>query len=54
MKLPRHKEQASSIRRIEGRVRGVEKMIEEGKCCIDILNQTKAAKNSTTIVERKI
>ena len=54
MSHPCHKDQLSSIRRIEGQVRGIEKMIEKGDYCIDILNQTKAAKNSITTVEGKI
>ena len=54
MKHSCHKDQLSSIRRIEGQVRGVEKMIEEGKYCVDILNQIKAVKNSITSVEGKI
>ena len=49
-----HKDQLSSIRRIEGQVRGIEKMIEKGDYCIDILNQIKAVKNSITTVEGKI
>ncbi|MFY9773595.1 MAG: metal-sensitive transcriptional regulator, partial [Trebonia sp.] len=31
------------LRRIEGQVRGLEKMIEEDKYCIDILTQVAAA-----------
>lgn len=54
MKHPCHKQQIANIRRIEGQVRGVEKMITEGKYCIDILNQIKAVKNSLTTVEGKI
>ena len=54
MSHPCHKDQLSSIRRIEGQVRGIEKMIEKGDYCIDILNQIKAAKNSITTVEGKI
>jgi DNA-binding FrmR family transcriptional regulator len=54
MSHPCHKDQLSSIRRIEGQVRGVEKMIEKGDYCIDILNQIKAVKNSITSVEGKI
>ena len=34
-----HKEQLVSLRRIEGQVRGVQKMIEEERYCIDILTQ---------------
>lgn len=54
MSHPCHKDQLSSIRRIEGQVRGVEKMIEKGDYCIDILNQIKAIKNSIITVEGKI
>ena len=54
MKYPCHKDQISSIRRIEGQIRGIEKMIENGEYCIDILNQLKAAKNSIASVEGKI
>jgi len=49
-----HKDQLSSIRRIEGQVRGIEKMIENDDYCIDILNQLKAVKNSIITVEGKI
>ena len=49
-----HKDQLSNIRRIEGQIRGIEKMIEKGDYCIDILNQIKAVKNSITTVEGKI
>ena len=53
-KHPSHKEQLASIRRIEGQIRGIQKMIDEGQYCIDILNQIKAVKNSITTVEGKI
>lgn len=53
-KHPCHKEQLVSIRRIEGQIRGIQKMIDEGQYCIDILNQIKAVKNSITTVEGKI
>ena len=54
MSHPCHKDQLSSIRRIEGQVRGIEKMIENDDYCIDILNQLKAVKNSIITVEGKI
>ena len=53
-KHPCHKEQLASIRRIEGQIRGIQKMIDEGQYCIDILNQIKAVKHSITTVEGKI
>ena len=54
MKHPCHKEQLSNLKRIECQVRGVQGMIEEGKYCVDILNQIKALKNSLITVEAKI
>lgn len=30
------------LKRIEGQVRGVQKMVEEGRYCLDILNQLQA------------
>ena len=54
MKHPCHKEQLISLKRIEGQVRGVQGMIEEGQYCVDILNQIKALKNSIITVEGKI
>ena len=54
MKHPCHKEQLTNLRRIEGQIRGIQGMIEEGRYCIDILNQIKAVKNSITTVEGKI
>ncbi|MDC0213754.1 metal-sensitive transcriptional regulator [Gammaproteobacteria bacterium] len=54
MSHPCHKAQLTSLRRIEGQLRGIAKMIEEEKYCIDILNQIKAVRNSIATVEGKI
>ena len=54
MNHPSHKKQLASIKRIEGQVRGVAKMVDEEKYCIDILNQIKAVKNALSTVEGKI
>ncbi len=51
---PCHKEQVLALKRIEGQIRGIQKMIDDQKYCIDILNQIKAVKNSITTVEGKI
>lgn len=32
------------LKRIEGQVKGVQRMIEEGKCCADVLDQMSAAR----------
>ena len=54
MKYPCHKKQIPSLKRIEGQIRGITKMIDEEKYCIDILNQLKAVRSAITSVEGKI
>lgn len=40
-----HKEQVQArLKRIEGQVRGVQKMVDEDRYCIDVLTQVSAAK----------
>lgn len=39
------------LRRIEGQVRGVQRMIEEERYCVDILTQTMAARAALRAVE---
>ena len=51
---PSHDTQLASLKRIEGQVRGIIKMINEGKYCIDILNQIKAAKSALVSVESNV
>lgn len=41
----------SRVSRIEGQVRGVKGMIEEGKYCVDILTQIKAARSALKSLE---
>ena len=43
-----------ALRRIEGQVRGVQKMVEDRKYCIDILNQIYAVKGALARVEEHI
>ncbi len=39
----RHRDKAiARLRRIEGQVRGIQRMLEEGRYCVDILTQTSA------------
>ncbi|MEJ1967459.1 MAG: metal-sensitive transcriptional regulator [Rhizomicrobium sp.] len=40
--------------RIEGQVRGVARMVEEDRYCIDILNQIQAVKAALTKVEQQV
>jgi len=51
---PSHKDNLVALRRIEGQVRGVQRMIENRKYCIDILNQIHAVKGALGRVEEKI
>ena len=51
---PSHEDNLVALRRIEGQVRGVQKMIEGRKYCIDILNQLAAVRGALGRVEEKI
>lgn len=42
------------LRRIEGQVRGVARMVEEDRYCIDILTQTQALRAALTKVEAEL
>lgn len=42
------------LRRIEGQVRGVIKMLEEDRYCIDVLHQVQAAKSALGRAESEI
>lgn len=37
-----HSEQLTRLRRIKGQIEGVEKMVSEGRYCLDIVNQMRA------------
>lgn len=39
---PDHEEQRARLARIEGQIRGIRKMIEDRRYCIDIVSQIKA------------
>lgn len=49
-----HGEQLGRLRRIEGQVRGIEKMIEDGRYCMDILIQLRAVRAALKKVECNI
>jgi DNA-binding FrmR family transcriptional regulator len=53
-KYPDHSENLVSLKRIEGQVRGIQKMIEEGKYCVDILIQVRAAISALARIEDDI
>lgn len=51
---PRHKNCLSRLSRIEGQVRGIARMIEEERYCIDILTQLRAIKAALNKVETEV
>jgi len=48
---PSHQDQKVRLRKIEGQVKGIEKMVNDGRYCIDILTQIKAVKAALNRVE---
>ena len=48
---PDHAGQLTRLTRIEGQVRGIRKMVEERRYCVDIATQIKAVKAALTKVE---
>lgn len=53
-KNPDHADNIVALRRIEGQVRGVQRMIEDRKYCIDILTQISAIRGALSRVEEKV
>ena len=51
---PSHTTQLQRLRRVEGQVRGVIKMIENKRYCMDILQQTRAINAALRAVENNI
>ena len=52
--LTTHAKEIANLRRIEGQIRGIIRMIEEKRYCIDILLQFSAVKNALSRVEEHI
>ena len=51
---PDHDIQLPRLRRIEGQVRGIQKMISERRYCVDILTQLHALEGAIQQVEKNI
>ena len=49
-----HAEQIVYLKKIEGQIRGVQKMIEEGRYCVDILTQIQSIGGAVKRVENEI
>ena len=54
MKHAHHTSQLSRLRRVEGQVRGITRMVEEQRYCVDILTQTRAARAALRRIEERI
>jgi DNA-binding FrmR family transcriptional regulator len=48
---PCHKTQVSKITRAVGQLEAVKRMIDEGKYCVDIMSQLRAARNAIKTIE---
>jgi DNA-binding FrmR family transcriptional regulator len=51
---PAHDEQMVPLRRIEGQIRGIQKMIEDRRYCVDILTQLHSVIGAIQRVESNI
>jgi len=49
-----HSAQIPRLNRIEGQIRGISKMIQEGRYCVDILTQIRSASNALAKVQENI
>lgn len=49
-----HKEELIPLKRIEGQVRGLQRMIEEGRYCVDILIQIQSTMGALSRVREKV
>ncbi|MBI4403775.1 MAG: metal-sensitive transcriptional regulator [Deltaproteobacteria bacterium] len=52
--FPSHEDQLANLSRIEGQVRGIARMIEERRYCLDILNQLRSVHAALEGVEKRI
>ena len=48
---PCHKSEIARINRASGQLEAVKRMIEEGKYCVDIISQLRAARNAIKTIE---
>jgi len=51
---PSHKKTLDALKRIEGQVRGVQRMVEEKRYCVDILTQLSAVSSAVGSVQDNI
>ena len=53
-RFPKHKDILPRLRRIEGQIRGITRMVESRRYCIDIIQQLTAARKALDHVSLKI
>ena len=51
MRTDIQKQVQNRLKRIEGQVRGLQKMVEEEKYCVDVITQTSAVRKALSAVE---
>lgn len=44
--FPRHTDDLKRLKKIEGQIKGIQRMIENGRYCIDIIQQVTAARRA--------
>jgi len=49
-----HADQIVSLKKIEGQIRGIQKMIDEKRYCVDILTQVQSASGALRRVENEV
>ncbi len=54
MSTTTHREQITRLKKIEGQIRGVQRMIEQERYCIDILTQLQAIEAAIKHVEANV
>ena len=52
--FPKHNDLLPRLRRVEGQIRGITRMVEERRYCIDIVQQLTAARKALDQVSLKI
>ena len=51
---PSHKKHMDALKRIEGQIRGIQRMVEEKRYCMDILTQLRAVSSAVGSVQNSI
>lgn len=44
--FPRHTDDLKRLKKIEGQIKGIQRMVEDGRYCIDIIQQVTAARRA--------